>query len=99
MFQSCTRLTTLDLSNFDTSGIDDVTYMMPRFGSCNSLHTLKLNNCDYNTIKRIILYSNLPTTAIEGVTRKIYVNRDNVADLSAPTNWIFVDCETDEVIE
>jgi hypothetical protein len=33
------------------------------------------------------------------VTRKIYVNRDNVADLSAPTNWVFVDCETDEVIE
>lgn len=44
MFYSCSSLTTLDLSNFDTSNVTDMSYM---FDGCSSLTTLDVSN--FNT--------------------------------------------------
>ena len=44
MFNSCKNLTTLDVSNFDTSNVTDMNYM---FNSCESLTTLDVSN--FNT--------------------------------------------------
>ena len=38
MFQSCSALTTLDISNWDTSKVTDMSIM---FSSCRSLTTIK----------------------------------------------------------
>ena len=90
MFFNCTSLTTLNLSNWETGNV-----FMPEmdmdamFSGCTSLHTLRLDNCSNDTINKIILYSGLPTNAIEGVTRTIYCKEENAAGLTAPTNWQF----------
>ena len=99
MFRGCTNLVELDLSNFDASNIIDVNYKIEAsFLGCNKLHTLRLDNCSNDTIKKIINSGNFPTDTIEGVTRKIYCKEENAAGLIPPTNWIFVDCESDEEI-
>ena len=46
MFNSCKNLTTLDVSNFDTSNVTDMNYM---FVYCGNLTTLDLSN--FNTSK------------------------------------------------
>ena len=50
MFADCTSLTSLDLSNFDTSNVTDMTYM---FSECTSLTSLNLSG--WNTSKVIIM--------------------------------------------
>ena len=94
MFNGSNKLTTLDLSNFDMTNVTGTDYM---FYTCNSLHTLRLNNCSNDTINKIITSSNFPTGTIDGVTRKIYVNPDNLGYLEAPENWIFVDLDGNEI--
>ena len=47
MFSYCSRLTTLDLSNFDTSAVTDMSNM---FSSCSSLTTLDLSNFDTSAV-------------------------------------------------
>jgi surface protein len=94
MFASCGNLEVLNLSNWNLNSD-----MERSFYSCSSLHTIRLDTCSYDTINKVISSSEFPTNTIEGVTRKIYVNRDNIADLTAPDNWFFIDCETNEVIE
>ena len=44
MFENCLSLTTLDLSNFDTSNVTDMSYM---FRGCTSLTSLNISN--FNT--------------------------------------------------
>ena len=51
LFFSCQSLTTLDLSNFDTS---NVTYMGGMFSKCDSLTTVKVINCDETTKNKIL---------------------------------------------
>ena len=46
MFNYCSNLTTLDVSNFDTSNVTDMNYM---FNGCSNLTTLDLSN--FNTSK------------------------------------------------
>ena len=46
MFSSCSKLTSLDLSNFDTSSVTKMTYM---FNLCSSLTSLDVSN--FNTSK------------------------------------------------
>ena len=94
MFASCENLEVLNLSNWNLNSD-----MERSFYGCSSLHTIRLDNCNSNTINKVISSSEFPTNTIEGVTRKIYVDRDNIADLTEPANWVFVNCETDEVIE
>ena len=47
MFQFCDRLTSIDLSNFDTSDVINMTYM---FGDCRSLTSLDLSNFDTSNV-------------------------------------------------
>jgi surface protein len=86
MFSRCPLLTSLDISNFDTSKVTSIAYM---FQNCTALHTLRLDNCNNATISKIITSSNFPTAAISGVTRTIYCKEENAAGLTAPTNWVF----------
>ena len=86
MFHNCTSLTSLDISNFDMTNVTGTSNM---FYNCNALHTLRLDNCNNDTISKIITSTNFPTNAIEGVTRTIYCKEENAAGLVAPTNWVF----------
>ena len=47
MFYSCYKLTTLDLSNFDTSNVEDMTAM---FFYCSSLTELNVSNFDTSKV-------------------------------------------------
>lgn len=89
MFLYCESLTELDLSNWNMDSI--VTSVAggtsSMFGACTSLHTLRLDNCSNDTISKII--DNLPTKAIEGVTKIIYCKRANAEGLVEPENWSF----------
>lgn len=96
MFERCNKLKELDLSNFDTSNVENMDCMFER---CDNLETLKLDNCSYDTIARIINDTDLPTGLVgDVIERKMYVNPNNIEDLTPPDGWIFIDCETNEVI-
>ena len=96
MFNGCQNLEKLNLSNFDTSNVSNTTWL---FQSCKNLKELRLDNCDRNTIIKLIDDTGLPITADNVVlTRKIYVNPDNVYDLTPPEDWIFVDSSGEEII-
>ena len=84
MFDGCINLEKLDLSNFI---INSSLYSM--FVGCDKLQELRLDNCDNDTISKIINSYEFPTGTIEGVTRKIYCKEANAVGLTAPTNWIF----------
>ena len=47
MFSNCSRLTSLDLSDFDTSQVTDMNYM---FNSCSSLTSLDVSNFDTSKV-------------------------------------------------
>ena len=98
MFYCCWKLEILDLSNFDMSKVTSQQDTWFMFNGCSKLHTLRLDNCSYDTINKIINSLEFPTEAIEGVTRKIYVNPDNLGDLLPRPNWVFVNYETGEEI-
>lgn len=95
MFADCRSLETLDLSGWDMTNVSRTTYM---FNNSSNLRTLILDDCDKETIRKIITVDSFPTGDI-GVARQIFVNRDSVADLTAPDNWFFIDYETEDVIE
>jgi hypothetical protein len=59
---------------------------------CDSLHTLRLDNCSKDTILKIIRTSGMPTTKVNGETRKLYCKKNNKPTLSTgePANWEFV---------
>ena len=95
MFAFNSNLTELNLSNFDASNVTKAGNM---FWNCNNLRELRLDNCNNDTISKIIKSKRFPTDAIEGVTRKIYVNPDNIGELTAPENWVFVDSDGNEIV-
>jgi surface protein len=82
------QITSLDLSNWDTSNIV-LPAMNEVFRNCDSLHTLHLDNWDNETISKIIGCSYFPKGAISGVTRTIYCKEENAAGLTPPRNWVF----------
>ena len=41
MFNNCSELEYLDLSNFDTSNVTDISYMSHMFDGCNKLKEIK----------------------------------------------------------
>jgi surface protein len=49
MFYDCNKLTSIDLSSFDTSKVTNMSYM---FDSCSSLTTLDLSNFDTSNVKK-----------------------------------------------
>ena len=100
MFNGCRNLESLNLSNFNMSNANPIY----TFQNCNKLHTLRLDNCEEDTIRKIIESNEFPTGLVwndkEGteVTRKMWVSPKYAADLTAPDGWEFVDCFTGEVI-
>ena len=94
MFRECYSLQSLDLSNWDISnvaigqfGLDDMYTMM--FENCTSLHTLHLDNCNNETLKRIINYGDLPTNTIDGVTKTIYCKKSQLSGVIRPDGWVY----------
>ena len=98
MFGSCHSLSILDIRNFDMSNIYDIYDISDMFWNCNSLHTLRLDNCNNDTISKIINSTNLPTGDAWGETKKMYINPDNIDGLIAPEGWIFVDSDGNEIV-
>ena len=94
MFMRCENLETLDISNFE---INDINFRN-MFENCEKLHELRLDNCGYDTIDRIIKEGGLPTgdVNIDGIidTRKMYVQEANIIGqygrLREPDGWEFV---------
>ena len=101
MFSWCNSLESLNLSNFDMSNVivnELATCNNCMFEGCNALCDLRLHNCNYDTINKIINSVGFPTGSLDGVTRKIYVNPDNVGGMTPPENWVFINYETGEEI-
>ena len=98
MFSGCSNLEILDIRNFDTSSVNSIDDMNLMFNMCYKLHTLRLDNCSNDTIHKIINSYSFPTDKINGITRKIYIKQENIGNLTAPTNWIFVDSDGNEII-
>lgn len=98
MFNECENLKELNLSSFEIRYNCNTDWML---NSCRKLHTLRLDDCNEDTIRKIIESREFPTGKAEDYegTRQIFVDPDNIGDLSAPANWVFVDYETNEVIE
>ena len=92
MFENC-DIASLDISNWimnDTINTDNM------FMNCYALHTLHLDNCNNNTIRKIITSVGFPTDEIidaygTKTPRKIYCKRVNAAGLEnlLPDPWQF----------
>jgi surface protein len=95
MFNNCRSLESLDLSNFEIGEDCSVDSML---NGCNKLHILRLDNCNEDTISKIIWYGSLPTGLVNGETRKLHCKQVNAEALARPDGWEFVDCETGKVI-
>ena len=52
MFDNCSSLTSLDLSNFNTNYVTNMSYM---FYNCSSLTSLNLSNFNTNNVKSLFL--------------------------------------------
>ena len=90
MFSECENLKELNLSSFEIKEDCSTDYML---NNCRRLHTLRLDNCNEDTIRKIIESESFPTGEAEdnwGETRKIYCLEENVGELTAPDGWEFV---------
>lgn len=74
MFYGCINLTTLDLTNWDTSSVTDMSYM---FSNCSNLSYINMNNSDYNSVNKII--EQLPTRTSDSMGT---LNIEGVDDIS-----------------
>ena len=95
MFAWCYDLETLNICNLN---ITIKATIANAFYYCNRLHTLRLDRCENDTIRKIIESNGFPTGLVDGETRKMWVSPKYVGDLTAPDGWEFVDCNTGEVI-
>ena len=55
LFNGCSSLTTLDISNFRTSNVTWMSYM---FNNCYLLTTLDLSNFDTSSVIRNLIHAN-----------------------------------------
>ena len=63
MFGTCSALTSLDLSGWNTSNVIDIANM---FGNCNALKIIRMVGCSQTTIDKI--KSQLTSNGITGCT-------------------------------
>lgn len=82
MFSNCRKLEYVNLSN---ASIHYYATVGSIFQNCTSLLELRLDNCGYTTISKIINSSNFPVNN-HGT---IYCKRVNAEGLTAPGNWQF----------
>ena len=94
MFSSCSNLTTLDVSNFNTSNVTNMGYM---FNNCSNLTTLDLSN--FNTSNVTNMYamfescSNLTTLDLSNFdTSKIYDMGRMFIDCNSLTTVKVINC-------
>ena len=92
MFYDSYKLGSLDLSWWNINNAANIDNML---GFCNGLYELRLDNCGYDTISKIINEANIPTDTVkvngEYVTRKLHCQRANAQGLesSLPYGWEF----------
>ena len=94
MFYHCYNLKSIDMRNFNLTNVQSKGeyipgYCMDMFTGCNNLRSIRLDNCDHDTIMKLITDSGLPSETITGVTKRIYVKQANITGLTAPDGWIF----------
>lgn len=82
IFRNCSGLEIADISNWDTSGLKHCA----AFLGCNKLHTLRMDNCNYDTIRMITQTGDFPRVAKTGT---IYCREGSAAGLTAPKGWVF----------
>lgn len=89
MFDGCEALEYLDIRNFDFSNI---TNRLDMFRNCYALKEIRLDNCNSDTISKIIgANAGLPREAFaDGTKGKLYVKSANVTNLEPPDHWKFV---------
>lgn len=90
MFRLCHDLEELDIRNFNLDKIIPTAGMTigQLFQGCDKLHTIRLDNCNDDTVRKIITSGLFPTGDI-GVTRKIYVSRFFDSSIQPPDGWVF----------
>ena len=77
MFQYCSRLTSLDITNFNTANVTDMSYM---FHSCTKLKSLDVTNFNTTKVKNMIrMFSNCQALTSLNVTN---FNTEKVPDMS-----------------
>lgn len=82
MFADCSSLYELDIRNFNMANVSNVDNM---FANCYSLTTLHLDECDYDTVNKIITSSGFPADNYG----TIYCKSESADGLIAPGNWVF----------
>lgn len=77
MFQNCSRLTSLDITNFNTANVTDMSYM---FHSCTKLKSLDVTNFNTAKVKNMIrMFSNCQALTSLNVTN---FNTEKIPDMS-----------------
>ena len=77
MFQYCSRLTSLDITNFNTANVTDMSYM---FHSCTKLKSLDVTNFNTAKVKNMIrMFSNCHALTSLNVTN---FNTEKIPDMS-----------------
>ena len=77
MFQFCSRLTSLDITNFNTANVTDMSYM---FNSCTKLKSLDVSNFNTAKVKNMIrMFSNCQALTSLNVTN---FNTEKIPDMS-----------------
>ena len=81
MFEGCSNLKTLDIRNFYINYYDmEEGYMAKNtFDGCTSLHTVRMDNCNYWAMYEL----GLPSNTIPGVTKNVYCRECNMTDINA----------------
>ena len=89
MFDGCSALKTLDMRNFDFSNISSNYHDM--FRDCYALEEIRLDNCNKNTISKIIgATADFPRGNLaDGTKGKIFCKSSEVTDLEVPDGWEF----------
>lgn len=84
MFSSCSRLTSLDITNFNTANVTDMSYM---FNSCTKLTSLDVTNFNTAKVKNMIrMFSNCQALTSLNVTN---FNTEKIPDMS----YMFSQCK------
>ena len=84
MFSFCSRLTSLDITNFNTANVTDMSYM---FNSCTKLTSLDVTNFNTAKVKNMIrMFSNCQALTSLNVTN---FNTEKIPDMS----YMFSQCK------
>ena len=95
MFYNCSSLTSLDLSNFNTSKITDMTYM---FNRCKSLTNINLSSFDTSNVSslydafagltslKVLDLSSFDTSKVTNMGR-MFLNSNNLVTIYVSDLW------------